>query len=184
MSDHNNAVKGVSEMSAVIAEDAGNRINAALENKERLGKTDLSKTLAEKHGVDAGFVFAVISGYMKLRGDLESTKGPGGGIGYVGQSRAVSEEAATMIECATGMVDALQPGKSRLSVTKLSQNVAAELEGSELETYRVLGKWLKDRAKTVRDIVLHKGPGGGIEKLAQPLPPPVETEETTDDTQE
>ena len=163
MAKHNEAVAKTAEVFSNLAAQAETLLDNVVGDKgERISKSSLAKTLTDLNKCNPMVAMAVVDAYISQRPDLQSNRGPGGGVGAKGERkiRSVSDTAKIIQETTGQILDTVKP-EDRLKTRDLIAKVAAKVKMQEADCKNNVEKALHLR----KDFLRLKGRFGGIRKI-------------------
>jgi hypothetical protein len=173
----NQANEAILELTTAIIEEANAHIQTALDSDRRVTKavlaSEITKALEALSGCNETLVYATVTSYVDLREDLETGKGPHGGVGAKGWKPTANEADSGVLQAAEDLIQAL-PFGSYTTMTQVAMSAAAKTASSELRAYQVISKAWKGRT----DLEFRKGPNGGVARKDPNKAVAVESEET------
>lgn len=164
MAKHNEAVTKVTDIFTKLANQVETLLdNVVSERGDRITKSSLAKTVTDLNDCNPMLAMAVVDTYLSQRSDLQSARGPGGGVGAKQperKPRSISDTAKLIQSAAGEILDMVKP-EDRFKTRDLVAKVAAKVKMDEADCKNNVNKLLHSR----KDIKLIKGRFGGLRKI-------------------
>jgi hypothetical protein len=152
----------VRKLAANLADQAGIIIDTTLTKQHSVAKKEVAQTLSELNGCSSTLSLAIVDTYLEARDDLQSIRGPGGGISRKDQIKPqfTSFNAQKIIALVSESLSKMSP-ETMTKTRELTLQVAQKTNLPTNECHNYVIKYLRTRS----DVQLSRGRNGGVLKL-------------------
>ena len=163
MENHNVILK-VNKLVSSLANQAGILIDSSLVDNHSVPKKEVARMLSELNDCSLTLSGAIVDTYLASRDDLQSNRGPGGGISRKDHLKPqfATVNSQKIIELVAENLSKMKPSeKTETRTLTLQVAQQSSLPARECKNYII--KYLRTRD----DVQLNRGRKGGIVKISK-----------------